>query len=183
MDEGIFGNFSEIVVPNDNLWFTFMTVISLTAGTAFIMWLGERITENGIGNGISLIIFAGIVARMPSCALSQLWALMANKAFNRALLPVLVGLMVVVIAGVVFMERGHAANSGSVRQAHGGSPHVRRAGDLFPDEGECVGRHSPHLRGRGAVVPGDLGHVAPVPQWVPVRRYRTDGCSTASMCC
>ena len=47
------------------LWFTFMTVISLTAGTAFIMWLGERITERGIGNGISLIIFAGIVARLP----------------------------------------------------------------------------------------------------------------------
>ena len=43
-----------------------MTVISLTAGTAFIMWLGERITERGIGNGISLIIFAGIVARVPA---------------------------------------------------------------------------------------------------------------------
>jgi preprotein translocase subunit SecY len=45
--------------------FRLMTVIDLTAGTAFIMWLGEQITERGIGNGISLIIFAGIVARMP----------------------------------------------------------------------------------------------------------------------
>src|SRR5690349_16175118 len=62
----------QIVVPNDNLWFTFMTVVSLTAGTAFIMWLGERITENGIGNGISLIIFAGIVVRVPS-AVKQLY--------------------------------------------------------------------------------------------------------------
>ena len=49
-----------------------MTVITLTAGTAFIMWLGERITENGIGNGISLIIFAGIVARLPSAARGML---------------------------------------------------------------------------------------------------------------
>ncbi len=56
------------MVPDsvNRIWFTFMTVVTLTAGTAFIMWLGERITENGIGNGISLIIFAGIVARMPS---------------------------------------------------------------------------------------------------------------------
>ena len=52
--------------PTTASWFTFMTVITLTAGTAFIMWLGERITERGIGNGISLIIFAGIVAGMPA---------------------------------------------------------------------------------------------------------------------
>ena len=45
-----------------------MTVITLTSGTAFIMWLGEQITERGIGNGISLIIFAGIVARLPSAS-------------------------------------------------------------------------------------------------------------------
>src|SRR5207302_10730270 len=58
----------QIVVPDSGPWFVFMTVISLTAGTAFIMWLGERITENGIGNGISMIIFAGIVARLPPAA-------------------------------------------------------------------------------------------------------------------
>ena len=44
-----------------------MTMLTLTAGTTFIMWLGEQITERGIGNGISLIIFSGIVARMPVC--------------------------------------------------------------------------------------------------------------------
>ena len=54
--------------------FIIMTVITLTAGTAFIMWLGETITENGIGNGISLIIFAGIVCRMPS-AIGSTWSL------------------------------------------------------------------------------------------------------------
>ena len=62
---GVQVEIDQIVVPSDSVWFTFMTVITLTAGTAFIMWLGERITERGIGNGISLIIFAGIVARMP----------------------------------------------------------------------------------------------------------------------
>ena len=62
--------FDQVVVPDsvDPLWFTFMTVVTLTAGTAFIMWLGERITENGIGNGISLIIFSGIVVAIPPAA-------------------------------------------------------------------------------------------------------------------
>ena len=54
-----------------------MTIITLTAGTAFIMWLGEQITERGIGNGISLIIFAGIVARIPD-AVFQTYAAYMN---------------------------------------------------------------------------------------------------------
>ena len=68
----------QVVVPNDTLWFTVMTVITLTAGTAFIMWLGERITERGIGNGISLIIFAGIVARLPRAG-KQLYDLTRDR--------------------------------------------------------------------------------------------------------
>ena len=56
----------ELVVMDPGWSFRMMTMITLTAGTAFIMWLGEQITERGIGNGISLIIFAGIVARMPT---------------------------------------------------------------------------------------------------------------------
>ena len=62
-DRGRTGGIDQSSSPTTALWFTFMTVITLTAGTAFIMWLGEQITERGIGNGISLIIFAGIVAR------------------------------------------------------------------------------------------------------------------------
>ena len=53
------------VVADPGLGFRIMTVLSLSAGTAFIMWMGEQITERGVGNGISLIIFAGIVARLP----------------------------------------------------------------------------------------------------------------------
>src|SRR5512136_774608 len=64
--ERMSGPAGEAVVLDPGWSFRLMTMISLTAGTAFIMWLGEQITERGIGNGISLIIFAGIVARMPT---------------------------------------------------------------------------------------------------------------------
>src|SRR5712692_2818679 len=95
----------QIVVPNDNLWFTFMTVVSLTAGTAFIMWLGERITERGIGNGISLIIFAGIVARVPAAA-RQLYELVATGVVNVGAVIGLLVFILAVIGVVVFVERG-----------------------------------------------------------------------------
>ena len=66
------GAAGEAVVYNPGLAFRLMTMITLTAGTAFIMWLGEQITEKGIGNGISLIIFAGIVASLPNAIGSTL---------------------------------------------------------------------------------------------------------------
>src|SRR4051812_43976874 len=97
--------FDRVVVPNPGMWFTFMTVISLAAGTAFIMWLGERITENGIGNGISLIIFAGIVARLPSSA-KTLWDLTAKDVINPAEVIGLLAFMILVVGVVVFVERG-----------------------------------------------------------------------------
>jgi preprotein translocase subunit SecY len=95
----------QIVVPNDNVWFTFITVVSLTAGTAFIMWLGERITERGIGNGISLIIFAGIVARVPS-AVRQVYDLVKTDVVNIGSVIALLAFIVLVTAAVVFVERG-----------------------------------------------------------------------------
>lgn len=94
-----------IVVPEDGMWFTFMTVITLTAGTAFIMWLGERITEGGIGNGISLIIFAGIVAGIPPAA-KNLYDLTSRDVLNAGTVLALVAFMIVVVAVVVYIERG-----------------------------------------------------------------------------
>ncbi len=99
------GGIDQIVVPTDNLYFTFMTVISLTAGTAFIMWLGERITESGIGNGISLIIFAGIVAGIIPSAKSLLDAVTAETISAGAVVGLL-AFMVVIVAAVVYIERG-----------------------------------------------------------------------------
>ena len=85
--------------------FRLMTVITLTAGTAFIMWLGEQITERGIGNGISLIIFAGIVARLPS-AISDTFRLISAGEMSIFLMIVLVIFMVSVIGFIIFVEQG-----------------------------------------------------------------------------
>lgn len=85
--------------------FRLMTVITLTAGTAFLMWLGEQITERGVGNGISLIIFAGIVARLPS-AVVQTFDLYTVGQLSFALLVVLGVVMMAVVAAIVFLETG-----------------------------------------------------------------------------
>ncbi|MEJ2659569.1 MAG: preprotein translocase subunit SecY [Desulfobacteraceae bacterium] len=85
--------------------FRLMTVITLTAGTAFIMWLGEQITERGIGNGISLIIFAGIVARMPS-AIGNTFRLMSQGEMNIFTLVIILLGMVAVIGFIIYIEQG-----------------------------------------------------------------------------
>lgn len=85
--------------------FRALTVITLTAGTAFIMWLGEQITEKGIGNGISLIIFAGIVARMPA-AISNTFRLLSTGEIAIFLVLFLVVFMVGVIGFIIFVEQG-----------------------------------------------------------------------------
>ncbi len=85
--------------------FRLMTILTLTAGTSFIMWLGEQITERGIGNGISLIIFAGIVAGMPAAIINS-FRLMGAGELKPFVMIVLVVFMVVVVAAIVFMETG-----------------------------------------------------------------------------
>ncbi len=92
-----------LVVSSPGWHFRFVTVLTLTAGTTFIMWLGEQITERGIGNGISLIIFAGIVAGMPSAIVNSYRLLASGEIRLLVLLAVLV-LMLAVVAGIVFME-------------------------------------------------------------------------------
>jgi preprotein translocase subunit SecY len=85
--------------------FRLMTMITITAGTVFLMWLGEQITERGIGNGISLIIFAGIVARLPS-ALINTYRLYETGQMSILFLLVLVALIVGVVVAIVFLESG-----------------------------------------------------------------------------
>jgi preprotein translocase subunit SecY len=82
-----------------------MTVITLTSGTAFIMWLGEQITERGIGNGISLIIFAGIVAGLPSAVMTTLQFMREGELGPLVALLILV-LSVIVVGAIIFVERG-----------------------------------------------------------------------------
>ncbi len=83
--------------------FKFVTVLTLVAGTCFIMWLGDQITERGIGNGTSLIIFTGIAAAIPSGA-NQLFELIKSGELKVILAAVLLIFMIVVIAAVIFME-------------------------------------------------------------------------------
>jgi len=93
------------LVLNPGWSFRLMTVITLTSGTAFIMWLGEQITERGIGNGISLIIFAGIIARLPSAAGTTLQFVREGEIGVLVALVIVV-LTVVVVGVIIFVERG-----------------------------------------------------------------------------
>jgi preprotein translocase subunit SecY len=95
-------------VVNEPGWsFRLITMLSLAAGTAFIMWMGEQITERGIGNGISLVIFAGIVARAPAAAYNT-WLTFRAPGSNVEPIGILILaiIMVVVIGLIVFVERG-----------------------------------------------------------------------------
>ncbi len=93
------------VVFDPGWGFRFMTIVTLTSGTAFLMWLGEQITERGIGNGISLIIFAGIVAALPSALITTAQFVREGQLDILPLLFLLV-LMVGVIGAIIFIERG-----------------------------------------------------------------------------
>jgi preprotein translocase subunit SecY len=85
--------------------FRVMTVITLASGTAFLMWLGEQISERGIGNGISMIIFAGIVASLPSAFLTTIQFVREGE-LSLFLLLFLLGFMVLIVGVIIFVERG-----------------------------------------------------------------------------
>ncbi|MBI4030303.1 MAG: preprotein translocase subunit SecY [Proteobacteria bacterium] len=91
-------------VIDPGLFFRMSTVITIVGGTVFLMWLGEQITQRGVGNGISLIIFAGIVAQLP-VAVASVLELGRQGRFNLLELLVIFGMVVAVIAFIVFMER------------------------------------------------------------------------------
>jgi preprotein translocase subunit SecY len=91
-------------VLNPGFYFRFTMVVTLTGGTIFLMWLGEQITQRGVGNGISLIIFSGIVANLPLALVSTL-ELGRTGALSAVFIVVLLIMAVAVIAFIVFMER------------------------------------------------------------------------------
>jgi preprotein translocase subunit SecY len=94
------------LVYNPGWGFRLMTVLTLTTGSAFIMWLGEQITERGIGNGMSLIIYAGIVVGLPQAVLATLEQLQTGQVGLIRLIFLMV-LMIAVVGAIVFVERGH----------------------------------------------------------------------------
>jgi preprotein translocase subunit SecY len=96
------GNF----VLNPGIGFVLMTMLSLTTGTAFIMWLGEQITERGIGNGMSLIIFAGIVVGLPSAMYQIYTNVVVTRQWNPVHLIIILAFMVAVVGFIILVERG-----------------------------------------------------------------------------
>jgi len=92
-------------VVSPGIWFYISTIVYLTAGTIFLMWLGERITENGIGNGISMIIMISIVSRFP-LNLQQLWTDISTGTVHAIWGLVFIALLIVVIAGMTLVQQG-----------------------------------------------------------------------------
>ena len=103
LEAGSFGG-RPLVLDGGMTW-KIMTSISLTAGTAFVMWLGEQITERGVGNGISLIIFAGIVATIPS-VMGNTYSQYTGGEMDMFRIIAIVAVCLAVTAGVVFIEQG-----------------------------------------------------------------------------
>jgi len=101
--QSMVGPGGEPIVLTPGTPFILMTMLTLTAGTSFIMWLGEQMTERGIGNGISLIIFAGIVARGPSALVNSFQLIQAGE-ITLFFVPLIIGFMVAVVAVIVFFE-------------------------------------------------------------------------------
>ncbi len=93
-----------LVIEGGLAW-RLLTTLSLTAGTAFVMWLGERITEFGVGNGMSLIIFSGIVAGLPG-VISNTYSQYSQQQMDFGRIALIVLVVIVIIAGVVFIEQG-----------------------------------------------------------------------------
>jgi preprotein translocase subunit SecY len=150
----------QIVVPKDSVWFTFMTVITLTAGTVFIMWLGERITENGIGNGISLIIFAGIVAGVPSAA-NQLMELVSQEVITVGSVLGLCAFMLLVIGVVVYIERGMRRIPVQYAKRMAGRTMFAGQATYFPMKVNISGVIPPIFAGTMLSFPATLGN------WIP----------------
>ena len=98
------GSATGSAVIDPGFFFRITTVITLIGGTVFLMWIGEQITARGIGNGISLIIFSGIVAGLPR-ALIQVLDLSRTGAISGVLIVVIIAMIIAVITFIVFMER------------------------------------------------------------------------------
>jgi preprotein translocase subunit SecY len=97
---------SQGIVINPGFGFVLLTILSLTTGSAFIMWLGEQISERGVGNGMSLIIFAGIVVGLPNAIQNIYTNTFVTHEWGAITLVVIIAMMVAVVAFIVLVERG-----------------------------------------------------------------------------
>ncbi len=133
------------VVSEPGLFFQISTVITLTGGTMFLMWLGEQITARGIGNGISLIIMAGIVAELPGAIVSML-ALGREGALSTMLIISVVVMAVVVTGFIVFMERAQRRLLIQYPKRQVGNRMFEGQSSHSAAQAQHLGRHSADLR-------------------------------------
>jgi len=159
--QGLTGTNGRPVVPDEvkGVGFVTLTVLTLVAGTAFVMWLGERISESGIGNGSSMIIFSGIVVRIPSAAINQ-FRTGGEEAAPLAMLALVV-LMLATVALITFVERGqlripiqYAKRVVGRKEIEGGTSHL-------PLKVNTAGVVPPIFASSALVFPGMIGSAIP----------------------
>lgn len=158
---------TENVLRLSGFFFRFMTVLSLTTGTLLLMWMGEQITEKGIGNGVSLIIFAGIVARLPQAIIQtfSLSTLSGGKLEPLALVLIL-AMIIVTIGVIVFFERGQRripvqyAKKVVGRKLYGGQT------TFLPLKVNTAGVIPPIFASSILMFPATIGQMFPGASWV-----------------
>jgi preprotein translocase subunit SecY len=160
------------IVTDPGMFFRISTVITLVGGTMFLMWLGEQITARGIGNGISLIIFAGIVAGLPSAISGTLGTRPHRCAVNSALSWRSSSWLSSSSALIVFFERAQRRLSDPVSEAPGRQPDVPGRHVAPAAEAQYVGRHSSDLRFVAAASAGDRCRVLKHDQPARMGEYR-----------
>ena len=136
------------MVTISHVLFVPLCVLTLTTGTAFIMWLGEQITERGIGNGMSLLIFTGIVVGLPK-GIEELYTKVATNAwgaFTPVAVVIIIAGMIAVVAFIVFVRTLRASHPGAVCQAHRRPQDDGRTVDASAAQGELRRRDAGHLR-------------------------------------
>src|SRR3989442_11249005 len=119
------------LVIDPGLMFRFTTVVTLVTGTMFLMWLGEQVTERGLGNGISIIIFAGIAAGLPN-AIGGLLELVRTGPMHPPTAPLITAAGVVLTSGGCFLERRQRKNLGNYAQSPNGNKIYRRQASHLP---------------------------------------------------
>jgi preprotein translocase subunit SecY len=171
--ESLSGSVAKGMVLEGGIGFKMLAVLALTTGTCFLMWLGEQITERGIGNGISLIIFAGIVASLPD-ALVQTFKLSTFEGGKlEPITLVLIGVVVMLVIGViVFFERGQRripvqyAKRVVGRKVYGGQS------TTLPLKVNTAGVIPPIFASSVLMFPSTLGNLFPGANWVAVMNSR-----------
>ena len=123
------GLFRQALISTD-VFSVAVIVLVLTAGTAFLMWLGEQINEHGIGNGISLIIFTGIIARLPS-ALQEIWVKLQDGSMSVVTLILFAVFGILVIVGIIEVQQGQRRIPVQYAKKGCRQKDVRRSGDSY----------------------------------------------------